>query len=1074
MRKRMSWFLATVLTIMVLVAVGAVPSLAQTSRGTVTGLVTDPNGAVITSATVELLNRGTNQTRTTTTNDAGIYRFDAVDLGEYDLKISAPGFKPTVNRGIGIQANRIATFDVQLEVGVGEVVIEVNATSEEILQKSEPVRGGNFGSQEVVLLPLGALNPIALARLLPGVTQPTGTSTFGNGGQQTQFAVNGQRPRGNNYLLDGTENNDISVGGPAVTINNTDAVAEFSAQTALFSAEFGRAGGGVFNVITKSGTNSFHGTASWLLLSQRFNALTNGQRVAGLTRKPVFTENIFGGTFGGPIIKDKTFFFGGIQWDRFRSSANTGAFTIPTAAGRARLRQLFPQGANPRVDTYLTAFEGLDGLTNVTNIALGADPATGADRGLIEFGRRGIPFSSVFNGTQFLARIDHSIGTNHKLAFRYTFDDSIDTPNIVNGPGFVSDFSGRDQNFLLTHTMVISPTWTNEFRFSYGRIGFFFPLAPDNKALANTLPQISISGISAFGIQTNIPQFRIANNWLYQDTMSKVIRTHTLRFGVEFLRQLAGQRPPFNERGSFGFLAGGGRTAFANFVDNFSGQRGTTNRNFGVPIYYPNLFRQSYFFQDTWKARPSLTLTLGLRYENFGQPANGAFRFPAFAGFDPAQFTVPNKVNRDDNNFGPVFGFAWSPSFRSGFWHRLFGDGKMVWRGGYQITYDSFFNNLLSNIAADSPNTVNTSFVDASTGASRGTASFFPNFLPTTARTPVPTDTQTSVFNKNIRNPYTQRWSFGFQRELPLNMVIDLSYVGSVSRKLFVSEDLNPFVGSTRLFPNLGIRRQRSSGANSSYNALQLRVDRRFSRGIQITGSYTWSKFIDSISEVFATTNTGTSLASVPIFRGGLRLDRAVSDYDRAHRATFAYIWEIPGPKWRGILGHTLGGWQIAGITTFQSGAPYTIVLGADRDGDGLTGGDRPDIGNPNAPHNTRAVINTASPTGFRNPDTGQNVSRNDVYVVQATGFPGPATIGRNTERSGAVNNFDWSLFKYFRLSESFRLEYRLEAFNIFNHPQFTGVPGSNVVSTTPGSFQNFNLITGGGRSMRMGLKLLF
>ncbi len=1074
MKGRLMQYFALSAAAMYLAAVCAGASFAQTSRGTVTGLVADPKGAVIPGATVELMNKDTNQTRTSTTNESGLYRFDAVDLGQYDLKISATGFKPYISKDIGIQANRVATFDVRLEVGVGEVVVEVNASSEEMLQKSEPVRGGNFNRQEVVLLPLGALNPIALARLLPGVTQPTGTSTFGNGGSSTQFAVNGQRPRGNNYLLDGTENNDISVGGPAHTVTITDGVAEFSAQTGLFSAEFGRAGGGIFNVITKSGTNGYHGTASELLLSQAFNALTNGQRVAGLTKPSVFTENIFGGTFGGPLIKNKTFFFGGVQWDRFRTSGNSTAFTIPTAAGRARLRQLFPAGSNPRVDTYLTAFEGLDGLTNITNIALGPDPVTNVDRGNIEFGRRGIPFSEVSNDSQFLIRIDHSIGEKHKLAFRYVFDDSIDTPNGVNGPGFTTDFNGRDQNFLLTHTMVINPTWTNEFRFSYGRIGFFFPLTPANKALATTLPNIAIGGVSTFGIATNIPQYRIANNWLYQDTMSKVVRSHTFRFGVEFLRQLAGQHPPFNERGSFSFLTSPGRTAFANFVDNFSGQRGNTNRNFGDPIYYPNLFRQSYFFQDTWKARQSLTLTLGLRYENFGQPANGAFKFPAFAGFDPALFLVPNKVDTDNNNFGPVVGFAWSPSFSSGLLHRMFGEGKTVWRGGFQVSYDSFFNNLLSNIAADSPNTISTTFTDTSTGNSRGTAIFFPNFLPTTARVPTPLDSQTSVFNKNIRNPYTERFSFGFQRELPASMFMELSYVGSMSHKLFVSEVVNPLVGGTvRLYPSLGPRTYRSNSGNSNYHGLQLRVDRRFAHGFQINGSYTWSRFIDSISEVFATTNSNTSLASVPVYRGGLRLDRAVSDYDRTHRATIAYIWEIPGFK-RGVFGQVLGGWQIAGITTFQSGAPYTLILGADRDGDGSSGGDRPDVGNPNAPHNTRAILSSASPTGYRNPDTGQNVSPGDVYVIQANGFPGPGTLGRNTERSHGVNNFDWSLLKYFRLTVSWRLEYRLETFNIFNHPQFTGVPGQNVISSTAGSFGNFNLITGGGRTMRMGLKLIF
>ncbi len=1052
---------------------------AQTSRGTVTGLVTDPQGAVIVGARVELVSKDTGQTRTATTNHAGIYRFDAVDLGAYDVKITAQGFKPFLQKNIGIQANRIATLDAQLEIGTETVVVEVNALAEQILQSSDSVRGGNFTRTEVTKLPLAALNPIALARLLPGVTQPTGGNTFGNGGQQTNFAVNGQRPRGNNYLLDGVENNDISVGGPAFTISDIDAVAEFSAQTALFSAEFGRAGGGVFNVITRSGTNDYHGTAREVFRSQRFNAMTNGQRVSGLTRKPVFTENIYGGTFGGPIARNKTFFFGSVQWDPFRSTANTTAFTVPTATGRAGLRQLFPTGSNPRVDLYLTAFEGLEGLTNVTNIALGRDPGSNVDRGNIEFGRRGISYSDVENETQFLVRVDHSFNESHRVSVRYNFDDSIVTPNGVNGPGFTFDFSGRDQNALVTYTAVFSPFWTNELRLSYGRIGFFFPLSPGIKPLANTQPQVAISGISSFGIQTNIPQFRVANNYLVQETMTRVVGTHQLRFGAEFLRQLAAQHPPFNERGSFSFLAGGGYTAFANYVDNYSGFRGTGNRNFGDPIYYPNLFRHSYFFQDTWKARPSLTLTLGVRYENFGQPANSAFKYPAFAGFDPAQFLVPNKVDSDNNNFGPVLGFAWTPVSKSGLLGRMFGAGKTVWRGGYQISYDTFFNNLLSNIAADAPNTISTSNTDTLAGSattSRGTVNWYPNAIPRTAQPLTAlTATQTSVFNKNVRNPYTQRFSFGFQRQLPASMVMDLSYVGSSGRKLFISEDLNPIVGTARLYPALGIRRWRSSGANSSYNSLQFRLDRRFSRGLQVNTSYTYSKFLDVTSEVFGTDSSNSPLSSVPVYQGGLRLDRAVSDWDRTHRLVIAYVWEIPGFK-RGFLGHVLGGWEISGITTFQSGVPFTFLNGSDRNGDGQTGADRPDIGNPNAPRNTRAIISSSSPTGYINPDRNAPVSPNDVFLVEGRGFPGPPTIGRNTERSKRVSNFDWSLFKNFRISERFRLEYRLETFNIFNHPQFTGVPinGRSVVNTTAGSFLNYNLLNGGGRTMRMGLRLSF
>jgi carboxypeptidase family protein/TonB-dependent receptor-like protein len=1072
------------LSVLMLLALSA-PLAAQTSRGTVTGSVTDPTGAVIQGATAELRNVETNQTRTSTTNDAGIYRFDAVDLGNYELKITAQGFKVYTARGITIQANRIATFDALLETGGTEVIVEVNAGTEELLQKSDSVRGGNFDRKEITSLPLGALNPYEIGRLLPGVILPAGTTNFGNAGS-SGFSINGSRPRGNNYLLDGAENNDISVTGPAVTPNNEDAIAEVSLQTGLFSAEFGRAGGGVFNQITRSGTNQFHGTGRWLYLSQAFNALTNGNRISNLKRPPVFTNNIFGGTFGGPIKKDRTFFFGAAQWDRFRSTSNFAGFVVPTANGLTRLRQLFPSGANPRVDLYLRAFDGLVGVTNPTQVALGRAPGSTVDRGSIEFGGIGIPAATISDSKQFQGRVDHTLSENHRLSFRYIFDDSITTPSNISNPGFIQDFNGRSQNYLMTYTWVMGPTMTNELRGAFGRISFNFPISPSSVEDASTLAKVNIQGITGYGIETNIPQFRKANNYLIQDTASKVWGAHTLRFGGEYLRQIADQRPPFVERGVFNFLGSGGFSGFANYLDNFSGFRATANKNFGDPIYHPNLDRVSLFFQDTWKVSLGLTLTLGVRYENFGQPANKAFKFPAI-NLDPATFLTPNKVASDNNNFGPVIGFAWTPRFETGLLGKVFGSDKTVLRGGYQVSYDTYFNNLLSNIQADSPNTISTTFTDGSTGSagtSRGTANFFPNALPSTARTPTPLDQQTSLFNPNIRNPYTQRFSFGIQRQLGWKTMMDLSYVGTLGRKLFVTEDINPFVApGVRRFPQLGIRRMRTNGVNSEYNALQVRVDKAFSRGLQLQTSYTWSKNIDNNSEVFATTNSGSALASLPVFQGGLALDRAVSDFDRRHVFTVGYIWEIPGPS-RGLLGQIAGGWQLAGTAVFQSGAPYTLLNGSDRNGDGVIGLDRPDIGNPNAPHNTRGVIDTRGPsrtplcgTGLFNPDlpAGRDcVTANDVFVVQGVGLPNSATIGRNTERSNPVNNFNTSLFKAFRLSERFKLEYRVESFNTFNHPQFTGVPGISVAGSLANRYQNFNLLNGGGRTARMALKLIF
>jgi hypothetical protein len=567
--------------------------------------------------------------------------------------------------------------------------------------------------------------------------------------------------------------------------------------------------------------------------------------------------------------------------------------------------------------------------------------------------------------------------------------------------------------------------------------------------------------------------------------MSVITGRHSVRFGVDFLRQLARQHPPFNERGLFRYRASTGVTALANFTDDFGGSGGSLTRVFGDSIYHPNLLRQAYFVQDNWKTTSSLTLNLGLRYENFGQPAN-TFKIPAFTNYDPVNFAQPNKVNSDNNNFGPTVGFAWNPHFTSGLLGRLFGGGKTVWRGGYQITYDTFFNNLLSNIAGSSPNTLGGEInsVTSST-APRGLGNFQAQFATITAPPAKATNPQNNLFDPSIRNPYTQRWSFGFQRELPGSLLMDLAYVGSVGHKLFQSLDVNPIVSpgppAVRFVNTVGPRTIRASSANSAYHSLQLNVRRRYASTpagpLLLDASYTWSHFIDNVSDVFQSDSTPSSFQSAPQVLGfSPRIDRASSDYDRRHRFVISYAWEIRGPK-TGVLGQTLGGWTLAGVTQLQTGAPFTVNNGADRNGDGQYAPDRPEIGNPNALITTRAQINgkTCPATGFLNPDTRACVTPNDVFWVQGTGAPGSGTAGRNLVRGPGFVQFDLDVVKRFSLTERVKLEYRSEILNLFNHENFDGLGvEKSVASSSAGTFLDFHQTEAVGRSIRMGLKLLF
>jgi hypothetical protein len=340
-------------------------------------------------------------------------------------------------------------------------------------------------------------------------------------------------------------------------------------------------------------------------------------------------------------------------------------------------------------------------------------------------------------------------------------------------------------------------------------------------------------------------------------------------------------------------------------------------------------------------------------------------------------------------------------------------------------------------------------------------------------------DIQRGALEKDFRSPYTERWSFGFPRQLSNKLVLDGSYVGSESHKLTTWAQMNPQQPDGRLLhPDFGVRTIRTSQGNSSYHAMQWRLDRRFARGFQATASYTWSRNMDSTSEGVGTSNiqSGVQL-SVPPSEGGLRLDHGRSDYDRAHRLTVLYVWDVPGPA-RSFWKYALGGWSIAGISAFQSGAPFTVQNGTDR-GSGSANGGHADISNPNAPLNTRAVLTPASgsrfcATGYRNPDTDLCVAPADVHWIQGTGPPNATTVGRNTLTTGGINNLDVSLSKSFQIAEQKRLEFRWETFNILNHPQFTQVPERVVVGAPPSRFLNRDFTDSGVRSMWVQLKLVF
>jgi hypothetical protein len=1081
----------------------AVIALGQTSRGTVTGIVTDPQAGVVPGATVEITNLESGVKRSTTTNEAGLYRFDAVDPGEYTISVAAAGFKTTVVKSV-VQAGQVLSKDARLEVGEPKVVIEVQAGAQP-LQYEAPVRGGNLEAAQITQLPFSSRDATALALTLPGVS--TDRSGFSN----ATFIVNGSRGRSNNFMVDGTDNNDVSVAGQAYTINMTDAVAEVSVQTANFDAEYGRAGGAVVNTITKQGTNQFHGSLFSLLDATIDDAITNTQAlstdVVNRGHPLPGTDLWYGVTVGGPIKKNKTFFLGSFQDER-QNSQNQNNLKAPTAAGWTTFNSLFPNGANARADIYRKVAGA---------VVANSQPFTqvmGDSRPGIEFGTAIVPFANKYTDRQLLVRVDHQISEKEQISGRYFRDKNIVPTYKYTDffPGYATSYEGETQSAVLSETHIFSPSTTNEFRLPYSRVFSGWPPLDPPDSSAATLPLYTIGGgVTALGVPSIFPQVRLTNTYSIQDTVSHVRSTHSFRFGLTLNQQRARQDAPARQRGEIAYGSTTGYSNFANFIDDFGGGGGTVYRDFGSPTFYPNFTRQAYFAQDRWRATQNVTVTLGVRYEYFGQPMN-VLKKVAFSGLfntdvvtATGPYLTPNRVPPDKNNWAPTVGLAYSPSERGGLLGRLLGDRKTVIRTGYQIGYDSFFNNITSNAMAATPNLLSKTTSSAATGPLPRGAVNWSQQMPLVARTPLPTDSQT-LMSANLVNPYYQHWSLGFQRELPANLLLDVSYVGTKGTKLFVNEDNNPVVPSSmRFIPSAtpsyalstrwdaaqGPRLTRTNGGDSNYHALQIGVDRRLLAGLLFKASYTWSKTIDNASEILGVANSNSPQNTViPAMFGGLTIDRGLSMTDRPHRAVFSCVYQLPFmKKGKGVLGQALGGWQLSGVTTFESGRPLNISNGLDADGIGGNY-DRPNF-NPNGTPGVRAQCATAACTSYINPDAA-NVAI-DPATAMYIGLPTNAgtaakptgNLGRNTARMPGLNNFNANIQKTFKVRERFSAEFRTEFYNIWNHPQF-GTPSvspfspgtmsmsASVAASPAGYFMNKYYLDAGGRVIRYQLRLLF
>lgn len=837
--KKLSFFFtlfpAKSLVLSMIILAASISVFGQATTGTLRGIVNDPNGALISGASVSAKNEATNvSTVTFITTEDGEFVFTNLLPGTYSVAVTVPsGFKKKTISGLTVSLGLARDLTVTLEIGSALETVDIVAGSDEIAQSTSQI-STNFSSQKVNELPSNAAGSgiDTLALNIPGVTPGFG-NVNSNG---ITLSVNGNRARSNNFSIDGTDNNDLTIGGPSLFISNTEIVQEFQVITNQFSAEYGRNQGAIVNIVTKGGTNDFHGTAfEYHRNSSLLDAMNNiERRNPNRSKRDKFISNTFGGTFGGPIVKNKAFFFGsyqGIRQAQNLTSRGTNLAILPSEF--ARLRAAFPN--NNAINALIN--QGAFGLSNFGNVrprsdraidrvCISATPAvncvttspqpTGTDQtGFFAAAFPEREFAFPFKQNDLTARGDWSITSRDNLSVRYLWQKSVQTNSLGGSNGFTGDVPAQSKNLSGFYTHQFSSSVVNNFQATFQRLSVLFGggctdqlkgCIPDPATLGEAYTSVAFAGLpgavsgatlQTLGGATNLPQGRIVDVSQFSDKVSWINGAHTFLFGadIRYLKTTAPFLPNIN-----GVFRYNSPAALATNTPT-SVTLGDGNSALAV-----TQFDRFFFLQDDWRVKPNLTLNLGVRYEYSGQPINGLYDSTLARENDPAkalyrqnlpvEARIVPKLPADKNNFAPRLGFAWSPNFGdSAVANFLFGDkDKTVLRGGFSMAYDAVFYNIMLNIATSAPAVILDTFTP--------TVGIPTNPIGSTVRTAFASNLRKNTFDPRLlsqtqvssdfRSPYSMQYSFGVQRQINDSNVFEIRYVGNRGRGLFQSVNRNP------------------------------------------------------------------------------------------------------------------------------------------------------------------------------------------------------------------------------------------------------------------------------------------
>jgi hypothetical protein len=1046
---------------------------AQTTTGTILGTVIDQAGAIVPGATVTIKNIETGVTRSSMTDEGGRYRVPTLLPGQYEVKAEREGFSTELRSGIELTVGREAVVDFSLQVGKVQETVKVSGEAP-LVETTNAALTGLVDERSVRELPLNGRDVFQLTTLQVGVTNTAGiTSQFGAGAIDvgpgtTKIAVNGARITANLFLLDGTMVNDALNNTPGAVSGGfigVDMLREFQILTSSYSTEYGTAGGAIINSVTKSGTNNLHGSGFEFLRNDNLDARnffdrcpsTNPNCKAG--GRPEFRRNQFGGSVGGPIIRNKTFFFGGYEGLR-DSTGVSRRFAVPKLATRAR--------AVPSVRPYVNLYP----LPNGED--LGPDTAnyirSGNDKTRVD---------------SFMVRMDHQYSDSDSIFGRYTFmDSSLDLADqlIQN-----SVTNGRNQYLTLGEDHIFSPRVLNTFRFGFNR-SFIVSDRPYVIDIPSTLSFIpghplgsffGISEIAPLGSSLFTPRFFAFNTFELSDQMAITRGAHSIKTGLTARRLQLNANSVVALDGVYVYF---GIPPIPGVFPNGL----TTLDTFllGLPAAFEGPEPGSDFYrgiretvigsyvQDDWRVSRKLNLNLGLRYEFFTTPAEANDKIANLRHVtDPAPTVgAPFFRNPSKKNFAPRIGFSYDP----------FGDGKTSIRGGYGI-----FDIMI--LPFDYRYEMSNQPPFSSLALVVGPPPFFfpapfPNAFDVITTSALPQKVSVNSFDFDPHRAYMQQFNFSVQREVVPSLVVTAAYTGSRGVHLARKNSINQrtdfiFVNgrkffppladpaSMRLNPNLGAIRHIFWDGNSNYHALQLKVEKRFSQGLDFQASYTWSKAIDDAStteSAFSNTAPGARLQD----SFDTRSERGLSAFDLRHNFVLSATYELPRiSRFRGVADKLLNGWETTGILTTHSGFPFSLFLGFDRANDASPDdvAQRPDVVSGRS---YQSAI-TGDPNGYVDPTTFQMPPAGNYGNSARNGLIGPG-----------FTTFDLGFFKNTKVKEKLKVQFRAEAFNLLNHTNFA-LPDNLVIfpsatGVVSGNFGRITRTASSSRQIQFGLKLLF